>query len=59
MSDLEKTWAGIVGGCKELGTPLFNPKGNIGKMCHNYDYHREGTRRASSFPCAGAGGDRR
>jgi chromosome segregation ATPase len=37
MSELAKAWAGITSSCKELGTPLFKQKGDVGKLAQQYD----------------------
>jgi chromosome segregation ATPase len=37
MSELAKVWGTITGSCKELNTPLFKQKGDVGKLAQQYD----------------------
>ncbi|HWE72393.1 MAG TPA: hypothetical protein VG328_04480 [Stellaceae bacterium] len=37
MSELAKAWGSITSNCKELGTPLFKAKGDVGKFAQDYD----------------------
>jgi predicted nucleic acid-binding Zn-ribbon protein len=37
MSELAKVWSGIAGKFKELNTPLFKQKGDVGKFAQQYD----------------------
>src|SRR5262245_21858335 len=37
MTELAKAWGSITSNCKELGTPLFKQKGDVGKLAQQYD----------------------